>query len=131
MAARTEPFRFHRGHMRLSTIPHIKAQHRRHTISEATAAGIAHFRLDVPRRWLGRVSRSGMLAPHLWRVRTLDEWHEISRGFNQSRRDGSTFDSLGFFHNDPSYVVPVPALYLDAAIKQGRKLRKRWLDGEK
>lgn len=122
-------WRFNQNAMRLSTTAHIRALHRRRTVSEAQAEGIQHFRLDVPRSRLATLGTGGLLAAHLWQVRTLDEWHRIYAATNRRRVGASTFDTLGLHYGDFSYVTPVPAVFLRDAERQGRRLRKRWLAG--
>lgn len=120
-------FRMDRGRMRLSVVSHIRAAQRRRTISEATAQGITHFRLDVPQKYLGRIAPDGLLGRNLWRVRTIDEWQAITSSANAKQIGSSAFDTLGMGFGDVSYLVSVPAIYIDDAIAHGEKLRKRWL----
>ncbi len=120
------PWGLNDNNMRLSTSAHVRGIHRRRTVTEATAAGITHFRLDLPRQRLGDIGQGSTLAPHLWTVRPLSQWHDIGDRLNRGRKSASSFDTLGFFHNDPSYVVPVPAVFIPEAEAHGKRLREKW-----
>lgn len=122
----SQPWQMNRNNLRLSTVAHLRAIHRRRTISEGIAAGVAHYRLDVPTARLGQVSAGGTLAPHLWQVRTLKEWADITDTINSRRSTPTSFDTLGLVHNDPSYVIAVPSVFLRDAIESGRRLRSRY-----
>ena len=116
-----------RGTLRLSTVAHLRAVHRRRVISEAIADGIWHFRLDVPRRMLDRLTPGSVVARHLWRVRTWTEWQSIAQARNEARGTLSSFDTLGLHHGDFSYLLPVPARYYEDAVREGERWRRRWL----
>lgn len=116
-----------RNRLKLSFASHVRASHRRRTVSEGSASGIAAFRLDVPASRLGHVDPSGQLGPHLWRVRTLDEWTDVQARANAGRIRSSSWDTLGFGFGDMSYIVAVPAIYLGAAKASGEDLRRKWL----
>jgi hypothetical protein len=120
-------WRLGRGRARLSLVAHVRGLHRRRTLAEATARGISEFRLDLPKEFLGRVRPAGIVGPHLWRVRSLGEWQDIAARENAGRIRSSAFDSLGLGFGDPSYVVPVPALYRADAVATGAALRERFL----
>lgn len=122
----SQPWQMNRNNLRLSTVAHLRAIHRRRTISEGIASGVAHYRLDVPTARLGQVSAGGTLAPHLWQVRTLKEWADITDTINARRSTPTSFDTLGLVHNDPSYVIAVPSVFLRDAIESGRRLRSRY-----
>lgn len=121
-----KPWSLNENNMRLSTSAHVRGIHRRRTVTEGTASGITHYRLDLPRQRLGDIGPGSQLSPYLWTVRPLSEWNDIADHFNRSRKSASSFDTLGFFHNDPSYVVPVPPVFLLDAEKHGAKLREKW-----
>lgn len=121
-----KPWSLNENNMRLSTSAHVRGIHRRRTVTEGTASGITHYRLDLPRQRVGDIGPGSQLSPYLWTVRPLSEWNDIADSFNRSRKSASSFDTLGFFHNDPSYVVPVPPVFLLDAEKHGAKLRKKW-----
>ena len=126
---RGKPWTMNRNNMRLSTTAHIRAAHRRRNVSEGVAKGITHYRLDVPSSRLRSLGRSGLMGRYIWQVKPLSEWNRISTRLNARRVAASSFDTLGLHHNDFSYVVPVPAVYMRAATRQGRKLRGRFLAG--
>ncbi len=121
-----KPWSLNENNMRLSTSAHVRGIHRRRTVTEGTASGITHYRLDLPRQRLGDIGPGSQLSPYLWTVRPLSEWNDIADRFNRSRKSASSFDTLGFFHNDPSYVVPVPPVFILDAEKHGAKLREKW-----
>lgn len=124
----TGGWRANRGWMKLSIASHVRAMHRRRAVTEALADGIVHFRLDIPSRRLGKIDPQGQLGPHLWRVRDYEAWLEVQKAANSGRIASSSFPGLGFGFGDLSYIVPVPAIHLDAAVRQGAGFRKRWLD---
>ena len=123
------PWEMNRNDLRLSTTAHLRALHRRRTITEGIASGIAHYRLDVPTERLGMVTPTSLTGAHAWQVKPLSEWREIADRYNRPRVQASSFDTLGFGFGDMTYVVPVPAVFLNAAVEQGRKWRGRLAAG--
>lgn len=121
------PWHLNRSTLRSSFQPHIRAIHRRRTISEAEADGIVHFRAEPPTRWRGRFAPDGILADHAYRTRTVDEWAAISERLNASRRSPSEWSTLGLGFGDVSYLVAVPLVYLAESIATGEAARARWL----
>jgi len=120
-------WRMNRNNMRLSTAQHVRALHRRRTVSEGRASGVAHYRLDVPRDRLKDLAQHGRIARNLWTVRTLTDWERLFNELNAVRVSGAGFDTLGLHHGDYTYITPVPPIYLEQAIRHGRRLRRRWL----
>jgi len=118
-------WRANRNILRRSVVEHIRAMHRRRTITNAVRDGIAHFRLDVPANRFGKVAPDGALGRQLWRVRTLSDWEAVQARENNTRNASSDFAGLGFGFGDMSYVVPVPPEYLREAAQQGRAWRER------
>src|SRR5262249_22541115 len=105
----------------------IRAAQRRRTISEALEAGITHFRLEIPKRHLGQIAPDGILGPHLWKVRTIDEWKAIEAQTNADRIASSAVDTLRVGFGAFSYVSAVPDEMVDEAAADGERLRRRWL----
>lgn len=124
-----QPWQLNRNHLRLSTTAHIRAAHRRRTVSEATAAGITHFRLDVPKSRLGAFAPEGITAKHVWQVRPLSKWQDLADRMNRQRIGASSFDTLGLGFGDVTYIVPVPAVFLPEAVDQGHRWRRRRIVG--
>lgn len=120
-------WRMNRNNLFLSFAAHIRAVQRRRIVSEATAAGIVHFRMEVPRDMLGKVAPDGVMGRYLWRVLTLEQWRTIETRENSGRVASSAWDSLGLGFGDVSYLVPVPEIYYKEAVEEGRALRRRWL----
>lgn len=118
-----QPWQLNRNNLRLSTTAHIRAMHRRRTISEATAAGITHFRLDVPTSRLEMLTPGSLTGLHAWEIRTLEEWSDIAAEMNRGRIGASGFDTLGLGFGDMTYVVPVPAVFFIEAQRQAERFR--------
>lgn len=116
-----------RNNLRKSVVEHMRGMHRRRTLSQATADGIDHFRLDIPQSRLGRVAPEGAAGKQLWRVRTLPEWEAIQAAENASRNASSDFAGLGFGYGDLTYITAVPRDYLAAARQQGDAWRRQHL----
>lgn len=114
-----------RNILRKSVVEHMRAAHRRRTIANGVADGIAHYRLDVPQARFGAVAPDGSLGKQLWRVRTLSEWETVQARENNGRNASSDFAGLGFGYGDMSYVVAVPPEYVEDARRQGEAWRRR------
>ena len=120
-------WRLHRGRMWMAVLSHIRAIHRRRTVSEALANGITNFRMDVPRRMLGHFHPDGVMGRQMWKIRSFDEWREEARKANTGRVGSTAWDSLGLGFKDFSYLTPIPDIYMEEAQAQGAKLRAKWL----
>lgn len=116
-----------RNHLRKSVVEHMRGMHRRRTLTQATADGITHFRLDLPQSRLGRIAPEGAAGKQVWRVRTLPEWEAVQAAENASRNASSDFAGLGFGYGDLTYVTAVPREYLAAAQQQGDAWRRQYL----
>lgn len=124
-ASTGQPWQVNRNNLRLSSTAHIRAAHRRRMISEATAAGVTHFRLDVPTRRLDLLTPSSVIGEEVWQIRTLQDWQDVASRLNRGRIAASGFDTLGLGYGDFTYVVPVPKVFLAEAEAQSRKWRRR------
>lgn len=120
-------WRLNENNMRLSVVAHIRAMHRRAMVTLARAHGITHFMMSIPARRRGRIAPTGACGQQLWRVRTWDEWLAVQTRANAGRIASSAFDSLGLGYGDCTYLVPVPAVYLDQARAYGERMRDKWM----
>lgn len=121
------PWHMNRSTLRSSFQPHIRAIHRRRTISEAEASGVVHFRAEPPTAWRGRFAPDGILGDHAYRTRTADEWASISERLNRDRRSPGEWSTLGLGFGDVSYLIAVPMVYLAESIASGEAARSKWL----
>lgn len=123
----TRGWHANRGILRKSVVEHLRAHHRRRTLTAALKDGHGLFRLDVPKARLGKVDPQGALGKELWRVRGLPDWEAVMGRENRGRVAASDFAGLGLGHGDVSFITAVPDEYRRAAEDQGRALRDRYL----
>ncbi len=123
-----EEWHVNRNNMQLSTAEHTRAFHRRAAIAEGDRLGVQHYRMDVPTG--AKFSPKGVMAEHVWRVRTKDEWADIVAKANAQRVAASSFDSFGLGFGDISYLIPVALVLLDDAREHGEEKRREMAEME-
>lgn len=83
-----------------------------HTFSEEN--DVKHFALTVARSAEDSLSVAGVLSEHIGMVRTGEEWLDAAEIVAKGRQGMGLVWSLGFHHNDPTYLMPIPESRLDA-----------------
>lgn len=117
-------FELNRNNMKLSVQAHSRAAFRLALQEEAEKQGVKHFILEIPKDKRDKMSPNGILAKHVHKVRTVDEWAKLYEEAGKLRKGGAS-TLLGFHHGDFSYLIPVTKGRLASAHVYGNRARDR------
>jgi hypothetical protein len=73
------------------------------------------------------LSPNGFGATYYATIKTQPEWEKIRLGLDH-KRPGSYIFTTGFHVLDTTYLLPIPPLFLAAAVADQRKERQRFLE---
>ena len=81
----------------------------------------------VPRTARAGLAPEGFTVQHYSQLKTAEEWEAV-RMAEGAKRPGSFIFTTGFKPGSVAYLLPIPPLFLAAAIADQRKERQRFLD---
>ena len=84
----------------------------------------------VPRTARAGLAPEGFTVQHYSQLKTAAEWEKVREGLD-AKRPGSYIFTTGFHPGSAAYLLPIPPLFLAAAVADQRKERQRFLEKKK